>query len=306
MDGWEVEYVFIDDGSSDGSSEMIKAAADQLPGPVGVVRQPNGGASRATNEGVLAARHPWIRLVDGDDCVVAGSTPGMLGLAVRRGERLIYGDLVRHANPDNPPEDAFPEAPPEEPLSVDAGLQLFIRNCPANSSSILVGRERFLASGGCDEHFVSPDQVMFLRLFASGSGVHVPAGVAWIPDQAPGRLAEQQRWSRFESVLSLLRLYEERADLSPARRKQLIDRALSRASTYDRAFHGRRLTSRRFWRHLAAKIAAPGDPAVWLSGALGAFTENGAIKRSDGWRTGADRAGVARSRVSGAVPGQGG
>ena len=61
------------------------------------------------------------------------------------------------------------------------GLAKFIRNCPANSSCILLSVKRFFMSGGCEESFVSPDQILFLRLFASGKGVFLKETVASMP-----------------------------------------------------------------------------------------------------------------------------
>ena len=69
------------------------------------------------------------------------------------------------------------------------GLARFIRNCPANSSTILVAAERYRAAGGCDERLVSPDQALFLRLFATGGGARVAGPVALVPDRAPRRLS---------------------------------------------------------------------------------------------------------------------
>ncbi|MBW1598566.1 glycosyltransferase [Streptomyces sp. JJ38] len=58
-----IEVIVIDDGSSDGTADLVEELA--IPG-VRVVRQPNGGKPSALNNGIAHASHDIIVMMDGD------------------------------------------------------------------------------------------------------------------------------------------------------------------------------------------------------------------------------------------------
>jgi hypothetical protein len=177
-------------------------------------------------------------------------------------------------------------------------LSRFIRNCPANSSSILVSKALYLKAGGCNEELMSPDQMLFLRLFAASDGVHLPGPVARTPRSAPGRLSGQQRRSRYEAALALISLLDENSNLSRPLVAQAYGRAMSRAYNYARLFRTKGdLRARVFWRYIMSKFGVPADPSTAMRETLAVYTEDGSVERPETWKPGALRRGVARTRI---------
>lgn len=64
----DLELIFVDDGSTDGSSALLDSYAKKDP-RVRVIHRPNGGVSAARNCGIEAATGDFIGFVDSDDTV---------------------------------------------------------------------------------------------------------------------------------------------------------------------------------------------------------------------------------------------
>lgn len=281
---FERQFIFVDDGSTDGSADLIADLTREWRDEVVILKQENRGASAATNAGARRASMPWLKLLDGDDLLLPRATSALLSAAESLGESFAYGELGRYSMTDPHPLAQAPKLP--APVRQRDGLSRFIRNCPYNSSTILVAAQRYRDAGGCDERLVSPDQALFLHLFATGSAAHVPAAVALVPDRAPRRLSEQRRRSRYESVLALYYLVSETKGLSEHHKALACRRALSRARRFHRA-HGGAYFSSHLLRDLWCRVHMPADPARFIYQSLAAFTENGSTERPGDWLPGA-------------------
>ncbi len=82
----DVEVIAVDDGSSDGTLQLLRGWADRSAGTVRIHAKPNGGQASARNLGLEHATGEWVTFADPDDIL----DPDFLGAA----------DRFARANPD--------------------------------------------------------------------------------------------------------------------------------------------------------------------------------------------------------------
>jgi glycosyltransferase involved in cell wall biosynthesis len=85
-----VELLVVDDGSAQPVDEVLRSVEDDR---LRILRIEHSGPYAARNAGIAEANGDWIRFVDSDDVVFAGSTGRLMAAAA--GERVIpYGVTV--------------------------------------------------------------------------------------------------------------------------------------------------------------------------------------------------------------------
>lgn len=65
------EWLVVDDGSNDGTCDLINEFSICAPFNIRVVRQENSGKHVALNNGIAKAHSPWVFIVDSDDALIA-------------------------------------------------------------------------------------------------------------------------------------------------------------------------------------------------------------------------------------------
>ena len=284
------EYIVVDDGSYDNTLIILKKFASKLPGKLIILKRGNLGASYSTNEAVTHASGYWIRLLDGDDNVTYKSTSKMLYLAHRYKVNFVYGLISeKKSNINSMPFNYVLQSRSE-------GLKKFIKNCPANSSSILVSKKRYIMSGGCNENFISPDQVLFLRLFSKGTAVFLNQVVAILPsNQSKDRLSSQIKRSRYESILALINFCNENPNLEKTFIKLAFKRSLSRANTYNKRLNNIYFSS--YWfNYILSKFLVPKYYKKLMHNALKVFSGN-LNERPKAWKTRAEKICVSNNSI---------
>ena len=88
----DLELIVVDDGSTDGSVAVVEGIHDER---IRLIRQPNGGPSKARNTGVEHARGEWILFLDADDELADGALEHLLNVASKHPEaNVIDGSFI--------------------------------------------------------------------------------------------------------------------------------------------------------------------------------------------------------------------
>lgn len=89
----DVQYIVVDGGSTDGTLEVIRAAADR-----GVVckwvSEPDSGIYDAMNKGVAMADGQWINFLNAGDCFAADDVLQRVVGQLPRGGGIAYGNHI--------------------------------------------------------------------------------------------------------------------------------------------------------------------------------------------------------------------
>ncbi|HEX4838493.1 MAG TPA: glycosyltransferase [Solirubrobacteraceae bacterium] len=155
----EIEVLVIDDGSSDESLDIARRAA-ACDGRVRVLDMGrNLGISRSLNEGLRAARAPFVAVQDADDFSAPHRLETQLAVLRARPQVAIVGSRMREVDPSG--------AELRERTKFASGdvNEVLMHFNPIPNSSCCMRREAVLALGGYDHRYrYAMEYDLWLRL----------------------------------------------------------------------------------------------------------------------------------------------
>ncbi|MDH6452110.1 MULTISPECIES: bifunctional polysaccharide deacetylase/glycosyltransferase family 2 protein [unclassified Streptomyces] len=193
-----IEVVIVDDGSSDGTSEIARAAAEQLGMTnVRVVRQENAGKPAALNNGVRSAGHDIVVMMDGDTVF----EPDTVRQLVQPFANEEVGAVAGNAKVGNRNTiiGAWQHIEYVMGFNLDRRMYDLLRCMPTIPGAIgAFRREAVLQVGGMSEDTLAEDTDITIAMHRAGwRVVYQEHARAWT--EAPGSLkqlwSQRYRWS---------------------------------------------------------------------------------------------------------------
>ncbi len=244
------EIVLVDDGSTDGSSDIVSQFSSYNPNTI-LILQKNAGVVAATNKGVETACHPYLRLVDADDIVTPGSTKRLMQALDTTGCAFAFGRLGHEGDQVASVQSAATIV--DDPLSRMLTSQPFI---PATTLGLTAVIKQVLP---LPAGFVTAqDFSLGLKLAPLTRFAEIQDICCICPKSSGGLSASKARMFR-DTVLLALMLGEEQG-WSQRHRRLAIARSAGRARNYLRR-HARGAIGRKIGVSVLAVVARA--PFLW-------------------------------------------
>lgn len=262
---FERQYVFVDDGSTDGSLEIVERATRGWDNLV-IERQANAGSAAATNRGIALASLDYVKFVDADDLLHADATRCLLdALEGDPAACLAFGRSRSFRDMDALDLETDLGAPAVSRLT--RPLKDAIYRSLFNPTQFLARTEALRAVGGCDERLVfSQEYALTMRLARRWDFLRLDADIAFLPETVGSRLSHNEGRQLQRVTRAVQYFLEDYPDTPWLLRQQVARRIAYRSWKYHRRANGAFWASSPiFWRQARAWLPILGGHARFIA-----------------------------------------
>ncbi len=272
------QFVFVDDGSSDRSVEIVRELTANWPNTE-IVCQPNGGPASATNTGIARARLPYLKLVGSDDVLAPYATDLMIEILERTGAAAVFSRIGFYRDAA---EIAFDEAGARAcaPVVPEDALAEVIRFGVSGTTPTLFRTLVVQAVGGCDPDLFVEDVSLALRVARVARIARLEHVTCYGPAADPTRImVERRHQTGHDFGRALVNLLRAHPELDASHGRLAFRRAAGRAWHFARRHGGAGWLSRYAALYGLSRLGLSLDHAGLIEATLGAFALGPDAKR---------------------------
>lgn len=199
----DLEVIAVDDGSTDGTLELLADYAARDP-RIRVLENDGSGGGSARNLGARSAAGEYVVFADGDDLIPDGAYAALVGSLERSGSDLAVGDYLKFRAVDTwRPTQAMPafDRPAEGVTLADEPSLLFSRPCWNRAFRASFWRDAAIEFPDVPR---SNDIVPMVRALAAAASIDIVEDVVYVYRERPGSGSMTARAGASTSLVSYL------------------------------------------------------------------------------------------------------
>jgi len=229
------EIIIIDDGSRDGSLEIVKSIADDR---IKIMATPStrSGPSVARNIGVTGAKMDWIAFLDADDHWEEDYLKSVKSALEGSPDNTVCAFSaywIRNASGKLLASRFGKQFKTVFTVNFEKFVELWVseRWCPMWTSAVVVARRPFLNSGGFPPQYRrGEDKVAWLRIMRQGNAIYLPKRMATYNLNVGGQETSVPSNERHPACIEIANLIEDSSGSTRQNLKKLYNLQIIRYS----------------------------------------------------------------------------
>ncbi|WBL41302.1 glycosyltransferase family A protein [Algoriphagus halophytocola] len=206
-----IELVLVDDGSTDGSFEILKEYFAKYPDKTKLIDQDNQGVSAATNVGIAAAKGEYIQFLDADDLLSPNKIANQIKLLQGQSESILASCEWRLFQDDLKKSYSIPYGVFQDFKSGSDLLLRFWNKQEMHQPAVyLTPRSLIEKAGPWDETLtINQDGEFFTRVLLHAEQVlYEPEGKVYYRSPGVNNVSQQKSEKAIKSLLDSYMCYE--------------------------------------------------------------------------------------------------
>jgi glycosyltransferase involved in cell wall biosynthesis len=245
--GFDREFIFVNDGSTDDSLEKLYLETKLLKNVI-ILNQANQGPSIATNAGISHAKYKYIKFVDGDDYLLPYATDILLKELIKNNCGAAFGKR-ENSYISNHALSSY-----EVKFFKDHIKEAIKSHICAGASNSLVRTDLLKKVGGCNERIFTQDYPLTLKLAKETNFIYVDLVTDCNLSLVNHRISSNKNQETYDITLAKYLFLLDNKDLDYSDKKFLLKKATGRAWLWERRNNGKLCSSKYFLPFIFSRI----------------------------------------------------